>query len=64
MVFVSDDFMTVKRRDHKIDDGSDEEAEKLEPIPERKSKKALTKAAAAKKLLKMSVPVNQKVGKS
>ena len=57
-----DDLMTVKRRDHDLSDeegGVDEDEEEL-PVVEAErgmGKRAVTKAAAAKKMMKKNIKV-------
>lgn len=54
-----DDFLFVKQRDHNLEVSSDE-GESVQ-VKSNKQKKALTKAAVAKKLLKKKILPNQKI---
>lgn len=56
-----DDFMRIKRRDHEIEIDTLPEVPDLEEIKSKKQKKAVTKAALAKKLIKKKILPNKKV---
>lgn len=56
-----DDFMRIKRRDHEIEEETLPEVPDLAEIKSRKQKKAVTKAALAKKLIKKKILPNKKV---
>lgn len=56
-----DDFMRIKRRDHEIEVDTLPEVPDLEEIKSKKQKKAVTKAALAKKLIKKKILPNKKV---
>jgi len=54
-----DDMLTIKRKDHEIQDEDDVTDEPLE-IGENKGGKVVTKASIAKKILKKNIQANQK----
>lgn len=55
-----DDFLTMKRRDHDLPAGLIEPEPQTEETRKGKKKKALTKAAIAKKMLKKNIVANKK----
>jgi len=55
-------LMTLKRRDHDIEDGpSEEDSPPLEDLKVARKEKAVTKAAIAKKLIKKKIVPNKKI---
>lgn len=56
-----EDFLKVKRVDHDLTDEEGDVKEESEQVQVASSKKALTKAGAAKKLLKKKLQINSKV---